>query len=83
MKYCLPPLEETWVGHAAGETYLFWRFNGESGFISTFRGTIDHEEAQRRHTAAVRRFRRIRMLWVLGGRYLPFARTALLRAIEV
>jgi hypothetical protein len=39
MKYCLPPLEETWVGHAAGETYLFWRFNGESGFISTFRGT--------------------------------------------
>jgi hypothetical protein len=83
MKYCLPPLEETWVGHAAGETYLFWRFNGESGFVSTFRGTIEHEEAHSRHTQTVRRIRRIRRLWRLGGKYLPFVRTALLRAIEL
>jgi len=82
MSFNLPPLRETWVAHDAGWTYLFWRFNGESGFISTFRGTIDHEEAHRRHMAAVRRFNRIRTLWRLGGKYIPFARTALLEALH-
>jgi hypothetical protein len=81
MKYCLPRLEETWVGHAAGETYLFSRFDGESGFISTFRGTIDHETAHRRHTATVRRFRRLQRLWRVG-KYFSFSRSLLLQSLQ-
>jgi hypothetical protein len=81
MSYCLPPLEETWIGYAAGERHLFWRFNEESGFISTFRGTIDHETAHRRHTASVRRFRRLQRLWRIG-KYFSFSRSFLLQSLQ-
>jgi hypothetical protein len=83
MSYNLPPLRETWVAQDAGWTYLFWRFNGgESGFISTFRGIVDLETAHRRHSATVRRFRRLQTLWRLGGKYLPIVRPTLLRALQ-
>jgi hypothetical protein len=81
MSFNLPPLRETWVAHDAGWTYLFWRFNGESGFVSTFRGTIDHEMAHRRHTATVRRFRRMQRLWRIG-KYFPFSRSFLLQSLQ-
>ena len=81
MSFNLPPLRETWVAHDAGWTYLFWRFNGESGFISTFRGTIEHEEALRRHTANVRRYRSLQRLWRIG-KYFSFSRTLLLQSLQ-
>jgi hypothetical protein len=83
MSYQLPGLDETWVERIGQNTILFRSFDGRPGFISTFRGVLDHKEAHRRHTAAVRRFRLLRLSWSFGGKYLPFARTALLRAIEV
>jgi hypothetical protein len=83
MNYNLPPLRETWIAHDAGWTFLFGRFSdGQSGFISTFRGTVDLETAHRRHSCAVRRFRRLQTSWRLGGKYLPIIRPALLRAFQ-
>ena len=81
MTFNLPPLRDTWVAHDAGWTYLFWRFNGESGFISTFRGIIDHETEHRRHTATVRRFRRLQRLWQVG-KYFSFSRALLLQSLQ-
>ena len=83
MSYQLPGLDETWVEYIGQATILFRNFDGRPGFISIFREVLDHKEAHRRHTAAVRRFLLLRLIWNFGGKYLPFARTELLRAIEV
>jgi hypothetical protein len=81
--YCLPPLNQTWVVYVGDNTVLLWRENNAVFSISACRGILDHEAAYRRHVDIVRRFRRIQRLWRFGGKYLPFVRTALLRAIEV
>lgn len=80
MPYCLPPLNQTYVERSGNDTILMWRKNdGETGWISTFHGNVQHKDAFRRHTAAVRRYRRIQLLWRFGGKY--FFRTKLLEAL--
>jgi transcriptional regulator with XRE-family HTH domain len=82
MSYQLPGLDQTWVEHIGQNTISFGRFDGSRpGFISTLRGVLDHKEAHRRHTAAVRRFRRLQRLCRIGE-YFSFSRTILLRELH-
>jgi hypothetical protein len=81
--YNLPKFERTWVRTLNGEggpwTYLFTERNNEDFWISRFPGTVSHVVAFAKHTATVRRFRRIQRLWKWGGKY--FFRARLLQAL--
>jgi hypothetical protein len=79
--YNLPKFERTWVRTLNGETFLFTKRNDEDFWISRFPGTISHVAAFARHTATVRRYRRIQRLWKFGGKY--FFRASLLAALQV
>jgi hypothetical protein len=79
MPYCLPPLNQTYVEHSGNDTILMWRKNdGETGWISTFTQRLDHKTAHAKHTAAVKKYRRIQRLWKFGGKF--FFRERLLAA---
>ena len=77
--YNLPKFERTWVRTLSGETFLFTKRNNEAFWISRFPGTVSHVVAFAKHTATVRRFRRIQRLWKWGGKY--FFRARLLQAL--
>jgi hypothetical protein len=76
--YNLSKFERTWVRTLNGETFLFTKRNNEDFWISRFPGTISHVTAFAKHTATVRRYRRIQRLWKFGGKY--FFRKRLLAA---
>ncbi len=76
--YNLPKFEGRWVRTLGGETFLFTKRNDEDFWISRFPGTVSHVAAFAKHTATVRRFRRIQRLWKWGGKY--FFRARLLEA---
>jgi hypothetical protein len=79
--YNLPKFERTWVRMLNGETFLFTERNNEDFWISRFPGTISHVAAFAKHTATVRRYRRLQRLWIFGGKY--FFRERLLAAFQV
>jgi hypothetical protein len=79
--YNLPKLERTWVRTLNGETFLFTKRNNEDFWIPRFPGTISHVTAFTKHTATVRRYRRIQRLWKFGGKY--FFSAKLLAALQV
>lgn len=76
--YNLPKFERTWVRTLNGETFLFTKRNNEDFWISRFPGTVSHVAAFAKHTATVRRYRRLQRLWKFGGKF--FFRERLLAA---
>ena len=80
--YNLPKFEATWTRMINGEgqpwTYLFTKRNNEDFWISRYPGNVGHVAAWARHTATVRRYRRLQRLWKFGGKY--FFRERLLAA---
>jgi hypothetical protein len=77
----LPKFERTFVRTLNGETFLFTKRDNEDFWISRFPGTISHVAALAKHTATVRRYKRIQRLWKFGGKY--FFRARLLAALQV
>jgi len=67
--YNLPKFERTWASTLSGETFLFTKRNNEDFWISRFPGAISHVAAFAKHTATVRRYKRIQRLWKFGGKY--------------
>ena len=65
-------------GEGGPWTYLFATRGKEDFWNSRFPGTISHVAAFAKHTATVRRYRRIQRLWKFGGKY--FFRERLLTA---
>jgi hypothetical protein len=83
MPFNLPKFEDTYIAKESGWTFLVWRrgFNGEDGWVSRYSGNVTHVAAFAKHTATVRRYRRLQRLWKFGGKY--FFRARLLAAFEV
>jgi hypothetical protein len=77
--YNLPKFERTWISAFNGETFLFTKKNNEDFWISRYPGNVSHVAAFAKHTATVRRYRRIQLLWRFGGKY--FFRAKLLEAL--
>jgi hypothetical protein len=83
MPYCLPPLNQTYVEHSGNDTILMWRKNdGETGWVSTVRGNVQHKDAFRRHTSAVRRFMWLQRAWRIG-KHFEWSRVRIQRAFYV